>query len=439
MKNLITYIPVLLCWAAISTAAYGGPWPQWRGPDGIGSSAETGLPVTWSEGAGQIWKTGLPEWGTSTPAIWNEAVFVTSQQDDKLLLLRLDKKSGNVVWTREVGQGVAAKTPASEGEQKFHDLHNLASPSPVTDGEVVVAHFGNGDLAAYDFDGNQLWKRNLQSEHGEYTIWWGHANSPVLFKDLVISVCMQDSLAGKREPAAASYLVAHDNRSGKERWKTLRMTGAQAEQCDSYTTPILRENAGQSELIVMGGNQLDAYNPANGKQHWFLPGVTGGRTITGPTTAHGLIYATQGMRGPLLAVQAAGQGELPRRSVVWKYDHGTPDSCSPVAWGDLLFIVSDNGIAKCLDAHTGLPQWTQRLAGDYKASPLAADGRIYFLNTTGLSTVISATDRFERLAENQLDDQFLASPAVSDGRLFLRGRKFLYCLGEPERPVTDAE
>jgi outer membrane protein assembly factor BamB len=278
----------------------------------------------------------------------------------------------------------------------------------------------------------------------------------VLFDGLVISVCMQDSLEGAKGQAVAkedaddatkseapgdgpsalspSYLVAHDIRTGRERWKSMRMTGADAEECDAYTTPVLRQTADGWELIVMGGNQLDAYDPHSGRQLWYLPGLVGGRTVTGPSLAHDMVYTTLGMRGPLLAVRLDGPlgkgGELPRKAIAWKAEQGTPDSCCPVVWRDLLFTLTDDGIVRCFDAFSGKLNWKDRVPGDYKASPLAADGRVYLLNTAGLCTVISANRRkFEELAENQIDDQTLASPAVSAGRLYLRGRKALYCVG----------
>ena len=436
---------LLVLFAGSIRYALADNWPQWRGPDGTGVSQEKDLPIVWHKGRGIEWKTPLPAWGTSTPAIWGDAIFVTSHtENNELLLLKLNKKTGEIDWTRSVGSGEARREERKEkgqgpsrDKQKFHQLHNLASPSPVTDGKTVVVHFGNGDLAAYDFDGKQLWKRNLQEDYGGYSIWWGHANSPVLYKDLVISVCMQDSLADLRDKPVESYLVAHDLTSGKERWKLVRTTKAKAEECDAYTTPLLvardslaesRANAG-AELVIMGGNQLDAYDPATGKQLWVLEGLVGGRTVTGPTAAHGLIYATRGLRGAMVAVDPSAGGELSKRSLVWEYEGGTPDTCCPVVWAELLFMVTDDGIARCLDARTGHLQWTQRLKGKFKASPIAAEGRVFFLNTEGLCTVISATPRFDKLLENQLDDEFLASPAVSDGKIFLRGKNTLYCIG----------
>jgi outer membrane protein assembly factor BamB len=412
-------------------------WPQWRGPEGNGVSRDSELPIAWSEGGGIAWKCPLPEWGCSTPAIWGNAVFVTSHVADRdLVLLRINKETGKIEWQKTVGGGPAARVgPAGKKgserrHQVFRDSHNLASPSPVTDGQLVIVHFGNGDLAAYDFAGKELWHRNLQDDHGPYTIWWGHANSPVLYENLVLSICIQDSCKDLEGPPSPSYVVAHDKRTGKQVWKTLRPPATTAEPCDSYTTPILRGGVDGMEMVVFGGQILDAYDPADGKRLWYLPHLTGNRTITGPLAAHGLIYATQGMKQPMLAVKPGGADERSRRDVVWKLEQGTPDSATPVVWGEWLFLVANDGIARCLNAASGHQAWKERLKGEYRASPVAAEGRVYFLNTTGLCTVVSAASRFDRLTENQLDDETIASPAVSDGRLFLRGRKWLYCISK---------
>lgn len=405
-------------------------WPQWRGPHGNNVSLERDLPIVWSETRGLVWKCPLPQWGNSTPAIWGDAVFVTSHVDDQqLVLLKIDKSTGRLLWSREVGRGQTPREAPARLHTKFHRLHNLATPSPVTDGQTVVVHFGNGDLAAYDFDGNQRWKRNLQEDHGKYSICWGHGNSPVIHDDTVISVCMQDSLADLIDQPRESYVVAHGLGDGRTRWRVLRMTGAKAEQCDSYTTPLIHEHHGRLEMIVMGGNQLDAYDPGTGRRFWHLPNLVGGRTVTGPTVEGDLVYATVGMRGPLLAVRLGGNGELNYRDVQWKYRTGTPDSVSPVVWGELLFTVADNGIVRCFDARKGYLKWKQRLPGDYKATPLVSEGRLFFLNTEGLCTVVSASPRFDKLTENKLDDQTIASPAASDGKIFIRGKTALYCLG----------
>jgi outer membrane protein assembly factor BamB len=432
VRRLLVWVAALSL--ALAGAAQAGNWPQWRGPAGNSVSDETHLPVSWSEQENVLWKCALPGSGASTPAIWGDAVFLTCQDQDKLLLLKIDKPTGTIAWTRQVGSGSPARRQGRGSpqqfrkEQRFHNLHNMASPSPVTDGELVVAHFGNGNLAAYDFAGKQLWHRNLQKDYGTYTIWWGHANSPVLYRDLVISVCMQDSLLDLQDQPAVSYVVAHDKRTGKETWKTMRMTPARAEQCDSYITPVFYQAADHVEMIVMGGDRIDAYDPATGKQLWYLPGLARGRVITGPTVADGMVYATAGFRGPLHAVRLGGRGKLSANAVVWKQASGTPDSSSPVVWHDLIFWITDNGIAHCHDARTGAAKWEMRLPGDYKASPLAADGKIYFLNLAGRCTVVAAEPAFRKPAENTIADGTIASPAVSDGKIYLRGKKALYCI-----------
>lgn len=421
----------------LASLAWAGPadrWPQWRGPEGNGRSDQRGLPEHWSESAGLAWKCPLPEWGNSTPAIWDQHLFVTSQVDDKLLLVCIDRSAGKVLWTEQVGSGTAnrkesgQKTP-KRGQQKFHTSQNLATPSPVTDGEVVIAHFGNGDLAAYDFTGRKLWKRNLQDDYGTYTIWWGHANSPVLSGDLVISICLQDSCTDVQTNPAPSYVVAHDKRTGRVAWKVARTPSVTSEPCDAYTTPIFRSVGGRTEMVIMGGQTLDAYDPASGRRLWWLEGLDGNRVITGPVAAGGRIFATEGMRKALLAVDPRGDGVQAPATIAWKYDQATPDSPTPVVVDKLLFMVSDNGIAQCLDAGSGELRWKERMPGSYRASPLAADGRVYFLNMEGLATVVAAEPTLRRLAENKLDDKTIASPAVAGGRLYLRGQKALYCVG----------
>lgn len=407
-----------------------GEWPQWRGPEGTGVSGEKGVPIVWHAQRSIIWKCPLPEWGTSTPAIWGDCVFVTTHTvDDRLLLLRIDKQSGQIVWTQEVGSGTGEHAGPKRQPRKVHRFYSPASPSPATDGQAVVAHFGNGDLAAYDFDGRRLWKHNLQDDYGAYTSWYGHANSPVIVGDIVISVCMQDSIADLREPPVESYLVAHDLRSGDVRWKVSRLTKAEKEECDAYTTPLFCTLSGTKQIVVMGGNQLDAYDPASGRQLWLLPGLVGGRTVTSPTVANGMVFATRGLRGPLVAVTPQRAGEMNFRDIAWTYNEGSPDSCSPVVWNELLFTVTDDGIARCFDAAGGHLKWKERLKGQYKASPVAAEGRVFFLNIDGLCTVVSASPRFDKLAENKLDDTTIASPALSSGRIFIRGSKTLYCIG----------
>jgi outer membrane protein assembly factor BamB len=432
-------IGVLVVGVVFSSAIAAGAenWPEWRGPSGNGHAVGA-LPTEWSETQNIVWKTPLPKWGVSTPAVWGDAIFLTSQSEEGVLTaLRLNAADGKIVWKREVGHADTKREAEKRSVQKFHKLHNNASPSPVTDGKTVVVHFGNGDLIALDFAGEVVWKRNLQDDYGPYSIWWGHANSPVLFGDTVISVCMQDTLEGAASfngKPAANYVVAHELATGKLRWFTERKTIAQAEQCDSYTTPVFHKTTGAApeiEMIIMGGNQLDAYEPTTGKLRWQIGGLSGGRLITGPVVAGDYVYATRGQKGELLCVkleEAARKG--PADPIAWRHKESTPDTCSPVVVDGRVFTIADSGIAQCLDAVTGKELWKERLPGDYKASPIVADGKIYFLNKAGLSTVVAAGETFKKVAENQLDDETLASPAAADGKLYIRGRDHLYCLGK---------
>ncbi len=420
---------ILTVWLLLVTGAAEGVapedvWPQWRGPTGDSVAPGGRLPTHWGPAENVVWKTALPGWGNSTPVIWQDAVFVTTQEEDRLLLLRLDRRTGQVAWQREVGRGTPRRQ-GPVGNGRFHDEHNLASPSPVTDGRHVWAHFGSGDLACYDFAGERVWSVNLAERYGAYTIWWGHANSPVLVGDLLISVCMQDPKGGGR-----SYVVAQDKLTGKERWVVPRQTGAKAEPADAYTTPILTRQGGHDELIVFGGNVLDAYDPATGKRLWSCAAFDGNRVISGPTVAGDTVYAVQGMRGPLYAVRTGGAGDVIATHVRWKYTGSTPDAASPVVVNGLVFLATNPGVAVCVDAATGQELWKERLAQGFRATPLVAGGKVYFFGKEGKATVVAAARKFEVLARSDLGEETVASPAAAGGDLFVRTRQHLYRIGD---------
>jgi len=412
--------------ATVSAAAANENWPQWRGLNGD-SVAPGPLPTRWSKDKNIIWKTALPGWGNSTPAIWQDAIFVTTQQDDRiLLLLRLDRRTGKIVWQREVGRG-SPRRKGSVGEGRFHDEQNMASPSPVTDGKLVWAHFGNGDLACYDFAGKRIWGLNFKKELGPYSIWWGHANSPLIVGDLLISVCMQDPEGGGQ-----SYVVAHDKRTGKQRWFAKRDTAAVKEPGDSYTTPLLYRHEGRTEVIVFGGNVLDAYDPASGKQLWHCHVFTGNRVISGPTLVAGTVYAVQGMRGPLFAVRAGGTGDVTASNVLWKYAAATPDAACPAVTNGLVFLATNGGVAVCIDAANGRELWKERLAEAFRASPLVADGKVYLFGKDGKATIVEASREFKVVSRPELDEEVMASPAAAQGDLFIRTKMHLFRIGSGE-------
>jgi outer membrane protein assembly factor BamB len=398
-------------------------WPQWRGPTGDSVAPGPGLPTRWGPSENVVWKVTLPGWANSTPAIWREAVFVTSQDGERLLLLRVDRQSGKVVWEREVGRGTPRRQ-GPVGNGRFHDEQNMATPSPVTDGRHVWAHFGTGDLACYDFAGRRVWSVNLARRFGPYTIWWGHANSPCLAGDVLISVCLQDPKGGGQ-----SYVVAHDKATGQERWFVRRDTGAKEEPADAYTTPVLVRQGGRLAVIVFGGNVLDAYDVADGKRLWSCAAFHGNRVISGATAAGDTVYAVQGMRGPLFAVRAGGSGDVTGTHVRWKYTGTTPDAACPLVTGGLVFLATNQGVAVCLDAASGRQLWKERLGQAFRASPLAAGGKVYFLGKEGVATVVEASGQFRVVARCDLGEDTVASPAAAGGDLFLRTREHLYRIG----------
>jgi outer membrane protein assembly factor BamB len=398
-------------------------WPQWRGPTGDSVAPGRGLPTHWSQTENVVWKTPLPGWGNSTPAIWQDVLFVTTQDGERLLLLQLDRRSGKISWQREVGTGKPRrKDPVGNG--RFHDEQNMATPSPVTDGRHVWAHFGTGDLACYDLAGTKKWIINLARRFGPYTIWWGHANSPVLVGDMIISVCIQDPAGG-----GPSYVVAHDKNTGDEKWTTQRVTGAVKEPADSYTTPILYRHDGRTEVLVFGGNVLDAYDPASGKRLWQCTAFKGNRVISGPTLAGHTVFAVEGMKGPVFAINADDSAGDDETRVLWKYRGATPDAASPLAVNGLVFLVNNDGMAFCLDAQTGKEQWKHRLGGPFRASPLAAGGKVYFFGKDGKATVVPAERAFQIVGQGDLDEEIIASPAAAGGDLFVRTKVHVYRIG----------
>lgn len=415
---MLRFVLVTLSFFTVVTARAEN-WPQPRGPLGTGVSAERDIPIIWSEARGLHWKSPLPK-GSSTPAVWGDAVFVTGQSGEDLQLLRLSLKTGKTVWTQTVGRANAVKD--------VKGIHPHAGPAPVTDGKRVIASFANGDMAAYDFDGKQVWKRNLQEDHGPFLRTTGRASSPLLFQDTVFCTVIQPSPADVAPRPAESYVAAYSAATGGKKWKTPRKTKAVGEQAEAETTPLVLTVDERDQVIIFGGNQLDAYDTQSGKQVWSLANLTGGRTLTNPIYANDLIFAVRGGKKDTFALRP-GEGELTKRNVVWERGDSSPESCSPVAWGEWLFTITDDGNVCCRHAATGNTRWKHRLPGTYLASPIVTEGRLYFLNTAGVGTVLSAAPYYDKLTENRLDDEFYVSPAVSDGRLLLRGKRNLYCVG----------
>lgn len=438
-------------------------WPQWRGPTGDSIAPSKSLPTTWSKKDNIVWATPLPGWGNSTPAIWKDDIFVTTAVaakdakepvkepvkesvkepvkepvkgkkepakerivPERLLLLRLDRKTGKIVWEREVGEGLVRRA-GPVGNLRFHDEHNMATPSPVTDGKHVWVTFGNGDLACYTYDGDKVWSKNLLKEYGPLSIWWGHGNSPVLYKNLLISNVIQAPEGGGQ-----SYVVAHDQLTGKKVWYADRTVGAKGEPGDSYTTPLFHTHDGVTDLIIFGGNVLDGYNPDTGERLWSYKGFGGNRVISGPTLSGGVVYAVEGMKGPVYAVKAGGKGDVTESNLVWKTKSkgANPDASTPAVANGLVFMANNDGVAMCLDAATGEEQWKQRLASPVRASPLVAGERVYFLGKDGKAFVVAASREYKLIEQPDLEEEIIASPAAAGDNLYVRTKVKLYRIGK---------
>jgi outer membrane protein assembly factor BamB len=390
-----------------SVTARADNWPRWRGPDGNAVSAESPLPLRWSKTENIRWKAEISGEGCSSPIVWEDRVFVTSALDNgkRRLVHCLDRQSGKVTWTREI----ADKNPETTSNATGH-----AACTPVTDGRHVVAFFGNAGVVCYDFSGKQLWHKSLGTFDSEL----GLASSPIIHEDRVILVCDHD---GDRFTSFDSFLTALDIKSGKELWRTERRGVFR-----SWSTPVVATLNAKPQIIVNAQDELRGYDPANGKQLWHVKGMTNWVTPS-PVLGHGLIFATSGRNGPVLAVKPGvlGEGEV---KPVWRHETGGPYVCSPLLYGDYLYVHNEQGILSCYEAKTGKLQYKERLEGKFWTSAAAGDGKIYITNEAGTTFVVRAGTKFEVLARNALEEYSVASPAIAGGDLFLRTEKHLYCI-----------
>ena len=409
-------VTLFLC----GNVAFAENWPNWRGPTRDGISAETNLPVEWDTEQNIAWKRAMPAWSGSTPVIWNELIFINvAVDDDNLELWCLDRNTGETQWAR----------PVSDGNRRLRK-QNMSSPSPVTDGERVWVMTGTGIIKAFDFEGDELWTRNIPESYGAFGLNWGYASSPLLHGDaLYVQV-----LHGMRTDDP-SYVLRLNAETGETVWRVERPTEAVRESPDSYTTPALLEYDGTTEIVITGGDAVTGHALDTGRELWRADGLNPTRNrsyriIASPVVHDGLIYAPTRVK-PLLALRPGGRGDVLDTNVVWATDNG-PDVPTPVTDGELFYVVNDSGIVFVSDAKTGDPVYgpVRIQTGTYSASPVLADGKIYITNEGGMTTVFKTGPTFEVLAENDFDDYCLSSPAISDGQIFIRTTGHLYAIGE---------
>jgi outer membrane protein assembly factor BamB len=415
MKRLFPWVTLLL----VSSLVYAANWPTWRGPTRDGISTEKNLPVKWSATENVTWKLAMPEVSGSTPVIWGENIFLNVAEGGSLYLWCVDRNKGEAKWKQKI----------TDNDMKVRK-GNMSSPSPVTDGQLVWVMTGNGVVKNFDFSGKELWMRDFWKDFGRFGLNHGYGSSPLLHRNaLYIQV-----LHGMHTDDP-SYVVKLDAKTGKTLWRVERPTDAISESPDSYTTPVMVNVSGGEQLVVIGGDYVTGHDLATGKELWRGGGMNprnnpANRIVASPVV-HGDLVVVPTRVNPMQIYRAGGKGDVSKSHLVWATPNG-PDVPTPVTDGTYLYMINDRGIAWCFDMQTGKEVYGgQRLRpAIYSSSPVLADGKIYMSNEEGGTVVMKAGPVFEVLAENTLDDYLLASPAISDGQIFIRTTKHLYCIGK---------
>jgi outer membrane protein assembly factor BamB len=406
-RTLLLPLAVLL----LTTVAPAEEWPGWRGPRGDGTSEETAIPLRWSKTDYIAWKASIPGVGHSSPVVWGDRVFLTSclENDQQRVLLCLDRRDGKVLWQRVV---VTSKL------ERKHKLNSFASSTPATDGKHVWVSFlddPNMIVACYDVGGNEVWR----TSPGEFHSVHGFCSPPILYKDLLIVNGDQD---------AKAYLVALEQATGKERWRTDRPNRTR-----SYCPPLLIDAAGRKQMVLSGSKCVASYDPDTGEQIWLINGPTE-QFVASLVFLDGLLFLTAGFpEHHIMAIRPDGSGDVTKTHIVWRDTKNCSYVPSPIAHDRYFFVVSDEGIASCLEAQTGKRLWSQRLGKHHSASPVSAEGRLYFLDDAGEMFVLKAGPTFEVVSRNELDEECYASPAISHGQIFVRTLNNLYCIGQPTK------
>ncbi len=410
----------LVFWScALASAA---DWPNWRGPHQDGTTDETDLPLKWDAASSNVkWKVRLPERGNSTPIIWGDKLFLTQalEKEDKRLLLCLDKKSGKELWRKEVVQ---------ETKELTHATNPYASASPVTDGTCVIVAFGSAGLFAYDLQGKELWKR---TDLGELRHIWGYGSSPVIAGDRVFY---------NFGPGENTRLLCFDKKTGRTIWEHKEPggnagEGASKKWLGSWCDPLLVKNAaGSEELCIAYPNRVCALDPQTGKELWTCAGPTN-LVYNSLLTDGDTLIAMCGYGGAALAVKTGGKGDVTDSHRVWFLPKVSQRIGSGVVYEGHHYILSDGGIAECRSLKDGNLLWQERLRGpgptSQNWSSLVRSGdKLYAVNQGGDAFVFKASPTFALLATNSLGERVIASIAVSDGQLYIRGYMNLWCIGK---------
>ena len=436
----VTLLP--LAWLAVGSpaAAPSAHWPGWRGPDGQGVSRETGLPASWSPATNIRWKTEIPGRGHSSPIVWGDRVFVTTDIEGEAVpgakavlhiennqpFLHPDSVGGNLkhrftVYGVDAGSGRILWERTAHAGTVYDDRHkrgSYAAPTPVTDGERVYAYFGPEGVYAYDLNGGEAWKHT--SLDGGATFGMGTGTSPIIYRDLLVLQVDEDT--GQR-----SYVVAYDRTSGREVWRAVRPVQA------SWATPVIVEVGPRTELVTSGNEFIIAYDPATGQELWRTEGVKS-NAIPSPVVGHGLVIVSAGFPDKkVIAIRPGGSGDITGTDrIVWTYDKGTAYVASPILYGDYVYLTNDKGILTCLDARTGEVEYEGGRVpapGTFFASMVAFEGRLLQISEDGDVFLVRAGPVHEVLHTNSMGEPVYASPAIAHGRLYIRGLKHLFAIG----------
>lgn len=432
----------LLAFCTTSLLATAAEWKQFRGPDGQGHADAKTLPLKWSESENVQWKTPIPGRGWSSPVFEGNTIWMTTAVEETLTGEALEKARqvrlvGNPmakqmslvgsVSLRAVSVDARTGKVLSDIElmnikdpPAIHTLNSYASPTPVLDGNLLLTHFGELGTACLDtYTGKVLWKSVLPSAHAV-----GAGSSPVVSGNLFIVPC---------DGTDQQYVVGLNKQTGEQVWKTPRpkMTGLLGDFHKAYSTPLLVTSGGRTQVVVPGAQWVTAYNPDDGTELWRVRHGDGFSNVPRPVVANDLVCICTGFMQPqMLAIRMDGTGDVTKSHIAWKIPKSIPTMPSPVVVDDAVYYVTDQGVATCASTKDGEVVWTKRLGGNYSASPLSAAGRIYFSNREGDTTVIRPGKEFEELANNKLDGQHMASPAVLDDSLLLRTNTHLYRIAE---------
>lgn len=401
---------LLICTLELCGVAGAENWPGWRGPRGDGTCLEKDVPTNWDVAANAVWKTAVPGAGHASAIIWGDRIFTVTSLPEKRqrLLVCFDRATGKLLWQKTVVEGPL---------EKLHPENTHASGTPATDGRRVFVTFRVGDeivVAAHDLvDGRQLWLVRPGTHVGE----WGFSNEPVLFKDKVIV---------DGDSKGDSFLIALSQENGRTLWRVDR-----THRGISYSAPFIREMAGRVQLIQCGDRCVTSFDPDSGSELWTVDGPSQEFCATPFFDAKtGLVFISSSWpKSELLAIRPDGAGNVTQSHVVWRDTKGSPYIPSLIVAGDFLLSVNSSGTAFCYEAATGKVHWREKL-GRHHASPVLINGLVYFINDDGQVNVIRPGTKFDRVAKYEMGEPCYASPAISDGQVFLRGFQHLFCIGK---------